>query len=242
MKDKHDAFGHGLYDYLNGIRGAEIIERDDGMVEPDGGPKVYFAEYRDWSPVEKKAIRYAQGRVLDIGCGAGRCLLYLKNKGFDVTGIDTSPLALKVCRKRGVKKVKLLSVTQVTPKLGIFDTLLMYGNNFGLMANPHRARWLFRRFVKITSARGRIIAAALSPYPTTTPEHLEYQKRNRKRGRPAGQIRLRVRYKRYVTPWLDWLLVSQKEMTDILRGTGWQPVKFIDGPQGRYAAIIEKTG
>ena len=43
MKDLQDVFGHGIYDYLHGIRGSEIIERDDGNFEVSGGPKAYFA-------------------------------------------------------------------------------------------------------------------------------------------------------------------------------------------------------
>ncbi len=111
MKDHQDAFGHGVYDYLNGVRGTEIVQRDDGNFELSGGPKAYFAEYKDWPSHEKKAIRYARGRILDVGCGAGRCLLYLQQKGFDVMGIDTSPLAIKVCRERGLRKVRRLSIT-----------------------------------------------------------------------------------------------------------------------------------
>ena len=96
MKYDQDAYGHAVFDYLKGMGGSEIGERDDGFVSPSGGPKVYFGNYRDWSPDQRKAMRYVRGRVLDIGCGAGRHSLYLQEKGFDVLGIDTSPLALKV--------------------------------------------------------------------------------------------------------------------------------------------------
>ncbi len=51
-------------------------------------------------------MEFVNGRVLDVGCGAGRHSLYLQKKGFDVLGIDVSPLAVKVCRLKGVKKLK----------------------------------------------------------------------------------------------------------------------------------------
>ncbi len=46
LKDHQDAYGHELLDYLNGITGSEIVERDDGYVDASGGAKDYFAEYK----------------------------------------------------------------------------------------------------------------------------------------------------------------------------------------------------
>ncbi len=240
LKDYQDAHGHEIYDYLNGKGGYEIVERDDGYIDASGGAKDYFAEYKDWPPHQKKAVRYARGRVLDIGCGASRCLLYLQQKGLDVMGIDISPLAVKVCKRRGIQNVQVLSITQVSSKLGVFDTIIMFGNNFGLFANRDRARWLLKRFYKVTSKKARIIAESGDPYQTNMPEHLEYHKRNRKRGRMAGQVRIRVRYKKYVTPWFDYLLVSREEMADILKGTGWRIERFFASTWAPYAVVIEK--
>jgi SAM-dependent methyltransferase len=240
LKDHQDAHGHEIYDYLNGKGGYEIVERDDGFIDVSGGAKYYFAEYKDWPPHQKKATQYARGRVLDIGCGAGRCLLYLQKKGLDAMGIDISPLAVKVCKKRGIQNVRLLSINQVSSKLGVIDTIIMYGNNFGLFSNRDRARWLLKRFHKITSGKARIIAESVDPYQTNIPEHLEYHKRNRKRGRMCGQVRIRVRYKKYVTPWFDYLLVSREEMADILKGTGWKIERFFVSAGAPYAVVIEK--
>jgi SAM-dependent methyltransferase len=93
-----------------------------------------------WPTRHRQAIRYAQGRVLDVGCGAGRHALYLQRKGLDVLGIDTSPLAVAVCRRRGLKNVRLMSVNQIGPGLGTFSTVLMLGNNFGLFLSRRAVR------------------------------------------------------------------------------------------------------
>lgn len=240
MKDQQDAHGNAMFDHLRGKGAFEIVERDDGFITPTNAPAVYFSKYRDWPVHERKAMRYARGKVVDIGCGAGRHALYLQEKGLDVLGIDTSPLAIKVCRRRGLKKTKLMSVSQISPKLGRFDTLLMFGNNFGLFESLNKARRLLKRFHGATSKEARIIAESTDPYKTDEPDHLEYHKLNRKRGRMSGQIRLRVRYKKYATPWFDYLLVSKDEMKEIMRGTGWQVKRFFDSKQAWYAAIIEK--
>jgi len=241
MKDHHDVSGHGVYDYLNGVEGFEIVERDDGNIVPSGGPKVYFSPYKDWPAIEKKAMRYVQGRVLDVGCGAGRHSLYLQKKGLQVVGIDNSPLAIEVCKRRGLNDSRVMSIGQVSSRLGMFDTILMLGGNFGLFGNIDRGRRLLRRFARITTRRARIVATTVDPYDTNDSVHLEYHERNRSRGRMPGQVRCRVRYKKYCSPWFDWLIVSRDEMRDMLDGTGWRLRRTIDGEGGRYIGVIGKV-
>ena len=242
MKNRRDAFGHALWDYLHGQgRGYEIVERDDGYVDVSGGWAMYLAAYPNWPTRHKHAMRYARGRVLDIGCGAGRHALYLQAKGFDVLGVDTSPLAVAVCRRRGLKNVRLISVNRVSPSLGTFGTVLMLGNNFGVFADPERARELLRNLYRTTDQDARIIAESIDIYQTDNPFHRSYHRRNKQRGRMAGQVRMRVRYQKYATPWFDYLLVSRKEMQKILRGTGWAVKHFIPPRGPFYVAVIIKV-
>jgi SAM-dependent methyltransferase len=46
-------------------------------------------------------------RTIDLGCGAGNYAIYLAGLGFDVTGVDSSPAAIKIAgenaKKRGVR-------------------------------------------------------------------------------------------------------------------------------------------
>jgi 2-polyprenyl-3-methyl-5-hydroxy-6-metoxy-1,4-benzoquinol methylase len=92
-RDLEDAFGHLMYDYLHGKdETGEIVEREDGFVNISGGGKVYFSAYDDWPDYEKTAMKYTKGRVLDIGCGAGRHALFLQERGLEVVAIDNSPL------------------------------------------------------------------------------------------------------------------------------------------------------
>lgn len=42
----------------------------------------------------------APGRAIDLGCGTGANILYLAQHGFESTGIDFSPIALRVARKQ----------------------------------------------------------------------------------------------------------------------------------------------
>ena len=204
------------------------------------GQESSFAEYRDWPSHLKRAMRFARGRVLDIGCGAGRHSLYLQKRGFEVLGTDISPLTIKVASSRGLKRAKATPIDNLTPRLGRFDTVLMLGNNFGLFGSIKRARCLLRRFKRLTSDKARIIAEFLDPYQTDSPVHLAYHRRNRRKYRMGGQVRIRVRFRDFKTPWFDYLMVSKKEMEDILNGTGWNVGRYLDSDGPTYVAIIEK--
>ncbi len=241
LKPEEDVFGQEMWAYYNGERASEIVERDDGYFDASrNGPEMYFSEFKDWHLVEQKAMEFVKGRVLDIGCGVGRHSLYLQRKGFDVFGIDSSPLAIQICRLRGLKKTKVMSIEDLNFKPNSFDTIIMMGNNFGLFGGFKKARSLLKKFHKMTSMNGLIIASTRDPYKTDNPDHLEYHIQNGERGRMSGQLRIRIRFRKCVGKWFDYLMVSKKEMEEILKGKGWKIKKFIDSDNAEYMAIIEK--
>jgi SAM-dependent methyltransferase len=240
LTKQQDAYGRLNWDHLHGKQTREIIERDDGFVDLSGGAPDYFLDFKDWGGHQRAAMKYVRGRVLDVGCGAGRCCLYLQKRGQPVVGIDVSPLAVKTCRARGVKDARVLAFTQIHRGLGRFDTILMMGNNFGLFGSRRRARWLLRRLHGLTTPDARIVAESNDVYQTKNPDHLRYHEFNRRRGRMSGQLRFRVRYASYCSPWFDYLMVSPDEMKGILAGTGWHVGRFLKSPGSPYVAVIEK--
>lgn len=243
LTESQDAFGMAVWDQYHGRPAFEIIERSDGSIRPSGGPSEYLAEFSKWQDHEKKAIKLARGRVLDIGCNAGRHALYLQENGHDVLGVDNSPLALETAILRGLRQTRLLSITELSGRLGRFDTILMLGNNFGLFENRTRARWLLRRFKGFTSPGARIIAESLDIHKAVDPDDLAYLARNRRKGRMSGQVRARCRYKTLATPWFDYLMVSKIEMEEIVSGTGWKVRRYFDSETSRptYIAIVERA-
>lgn len=225
--------GHGVF---------EIVERVDGFIAASNWPSRYISDYSSWTKRERQAIDRAKGRILDIGCGAGRFSLHLQEKGFDVTGIDNSRGAVKVCKLRGIQDVRLMAIDEIWKfKPRSFDTVIMMGNNFGLFGGFKKAKRLLGQLHAITAAEGQIIAEAADPYQTNEKLHLAYQRRNRAQGRMSGQLRIRIRHQNVVGAWFDYLLVSQKEMKEILSGTGWELAKILPDKGPGYTAIIKKT-
>lgn len=238
-----DAYGQQMWAFLKGGSPVEVVERDDGFVSVAQTTAYYFADVRRWCTLERQAIGFARGRTaLDVGCGAGRVALHLQAKGFRVTAIDNSPLAVRTATARGVKDARLLPFENISQlSSDSLDTVVMFGNNFGLFGSHARARRLLRALHRITRREAVLLAQSLDPYQTDDPAHLAYQRRNRRRGRMSGQIRIRIRFNQWVGPWFDYLLVSASEMSAILNGTGWDVDRFLtdDGP--RYMAVIRRV-
>ena len=148
----NDAFGAFLLAHHEpGRPSAELIERDDSFIDSGSRPGLYFSECGSWSPAERALVDLASGVVLDIGCGAGRHSLYLQNTGLRVVAIDKSPGAIKVCKLRGLRSTRVLPIEELRRLgRGSFDTVLMLGNNFGLLGSPRRGKRILRDLHAIT--------------------------------------------------------------------------------------------
>jgi hypothetical protein len=157
-----------------------------------------------------------------------------------VLGIDSSPLAIKICKLRGLKRARVMPIEGLNFKPNSFDTVIMLGSNFGLFGSFKKAKRLLKKLHKMTSKSGLIIASTRDTYETDNPDHLAYHKFNKKRGRMAGQLKLRIRFRKCVTRWFDYLIVSKTEMEEILKGTGWEIRAFIDSDDSAYIALLEK--
>lgn len=49
-------------------------------------------------------LRYVQnGQLLDVGCGVGAFIAYMKSAGWSVTGVDLDPKVIETCRAQGLE-------------------------------------------------------------------------------------------------------------------------------------------
>jgi SAM-dependent methyltransferase len=235
-----DAYGAGvLAAHTAGAHGEMLVERDDGLLMVDA--LDYLAPARRWVAIERRMLRLVRGRVLDVGCGPGRVGLELQRRGHDVVGIDTSPGAVELARTRGLDGAHVLSLEQLDERFGAFDTVVLAGNNLGLLGAPAHGRRLLRRLRTLTTPGARIVGSTLDPLATEDPLHLGYHARNRERGRPAGLVRLRIRYRDVATPWFDYRFFTRPELEEHAADAGWRLVATITGDGPRYVGVLERT-
>lgn len=242
MVTTNDVFGRALWDWARGGTVPEVIERVDGYFESGAGAPVYLAPLKEWPTAERHAMRYVRGRVVDVGCGSGRVALHLQRRGLEVVGLDRSALALRAAKLLGVHSLWRASLDDLVERLEEFDSVVLFGNNFGLFESPERARTLLATWAECAKPRTRIFAESTNAYGGAAPAiDRAYYRRNRANGRSPGEVQLRYRYGDLVSPWFTWLFVSRGEMRAIVRGTGWRVARILgDHPSEPYVAILEK--
>lgn len=237
-----DIFGRALLDWARGGTDPETIERHDGTTDAGGGHEFYLAPFGRWPSAERQAMGEVRGRVLDVGCGAGRVTLHLEGRGIDVVGMDQSRLAIRAARLRGVRQTRCASLDTLLPLIGSFDTIVLFGNNFGMFGTRERLRRDLTRWAAATPPGARILAESTNPYCGGAPAmDRAYYHRNKSAGRLPGSVTLRTRYRGDVGDWYRWLFVSRTEMRTLLRGTGWRIARILgDAPSEPFVAVLEK--
>lgn len=236
----YELYARAMLDFWMGKRVKVEFEREDGLVT-SSAIRSYFAPANQWPRLEREAMRFVRGRVLDLGCGPGRHALWLQSRGHDVVGLDASPTQVALAQIRGVREAYLGDVRRIPKGLGTFDTAIMMGNNLGIAGDMPAMRRFLRDLRGVMRRDGRLVGHSRIP-GTWSEDHLPYVKRNLKRGRPPGQITLRVRYKGQVGDWFDLLLISPEEVARLAQQTGWELVHVVwEGGYvpGDYAAVLE---
>ena len=210
-----------MKDAADGIEREYNIERSDGREETHP-VSDYMLPLLQWDDLERLGIQHVKGKVLDIGCGTGRVLIYLQNLGHEVVGIDLATGAVEASKKKGIKNVYQMSAADLKFADAEFDTIVMYGNNFGVLGDEESIIKMLQTFHRITTEDGLIIAGSSDVAKTDVQVHLDYHKQNVERNRPKGLIKLRVKYKGLVGDWSKLLLASPEEMEYLAEKSGWK--------------------
>lgn len=64
-------------------------------------------------------------RILDAGCGTGGTIQFLKKAGFaNVYGVDVNKNAIRYCKKRAIKNIKIGNINNLAFKKNNFDAII----------------------------------------------------------------------------------------------------------------------
>ena len=116
--------------------------------------------------------RMGLGRVLDVGCGIGRCLAFLDGNG---VGIDHNPTSVEFCRRRGLEAYTPSEFDQLSP--GLFDSLLL--SHVLEHTSPEESQHLLSQYLPFVRTGGKLVL--ITPQPSgqrSDPTHVRYLDRD----------------------------------------------------------------
>ena len=163
--------------------------RHDGRLRTAAGQRTALPLRRWLAPADaadRRALEHAAAPVLDVGCGPGRLLAALASQGRDATGIDVSPVAVRLARRRGGQVVQT-SVFSPRVPAGAWASVLLLDGNIGIGGDPER---LLARAAELLRPGGEAIVEVDPP------------------GGGASVVGVRLEGAGAVGPWFDWARVD----------------------------------
>ena len=154
MIEKQDPIGHAIADFHATGKAGRLRVLSPTLVDDEIPVKTLFRPFGEMPAIEQEALRRANGRILDVGAGAGCHSLALQAMGKRVTAIDISPLAVATMRKRGVKEVLEQDVFTLNGK---FDTILMLMNGIGIVGTLARMDAFFMQVDHLLNDGGQLL-------------------------------------------------------------------------------------
>lgn len=162
-----DLFGEVLSDYYKGNRKEKFYFLIDGK-KSLFDVAYYFDGFAKMSSLEKKMIGLVKGKVLDVGCGAGRHSLEIQ-KDHEVLGIDISDKNIEVARLRGVKNCISGNFFEIELDEK-YDTITLFENGLGMAEEIERVEKLLKKATSLLSKDGQILTIGRFPFDRSIAE------------------------------------------------------------------------
>ena len=229
-----DLFGQAILDYQT-QNAPEDLVTETNISEADEMSVAYlFRTHQDMPKIEKKALQFAKGKILDVGCGAGSHSLYLQQKGFDVTAIDISPNAIKACQLRGVKDARVQHLLEL--KNEQFDTILLLMNGTGIFGTLAETSKYLQKLKSLLTPNGQILIDSSDIiYMFDQDEDGAYMV-------PAhgyyGELTFNVSYKGQTEDTFPWLYLDYNTLQNAAHANALQCELLLEGNHFDYLAKL----
>ena len=231
-----DLFGKAIYDYQINNHPEDLIT-ETSISEPDEMSVAYlFRNYMEMPEIEQKALTLSNGRVLDVGCGAGSHSLYLqKEKLLEVMSIDISAHAVEACRLRGLKSVLIMDVMDL--KKERFDTILLLMNGTGIFGKLSKVTDYLQQLKSLLNPGGQILIDS-SDIIYMFDEDEDGGKWIPSDNDYYGELTFTLHYKKETEAPFDWLYLDYNTLQNAAIANGLECELIQEGEHFDYLARL----
>jgi SAM-dependent methyltransferase len=232
-----DILGKALQDYQNGNY-TEDITTETNISEEDALPLPYlFRDFDNMPALEQTALKYCEGSVFDVGCGAGSQALYLQQKGHQVTAIDISEGAITVAKQRGVNNARKTSVLDF--KNETFHTILILMNGTGIFQKMEFVAIYLQHLKTLLKKDGQILIDSSDlKYMYGTFETEEGEGIIVPPERYYGELEFTMAYKNEKSAPFPWLYLDKERFALMAQNNGFKFKILYEGENFDYLAQL----
>lgn len=219
-------FGLALNAYFKGATDTQLsIHQEDGSISKMP-VSVFFRTEEELPPLESFALDLCQGKILDVGAGAGSHSLILQNEGFEVHPIDVSDEAVSVMKARGLTQAKTVSFLDFNVEEK-FDTVLFLMNGIGLCEKLTHLEKHLSHAKSLCKDDGQILLDSSSLIDPET--ELEQS---------AAEINYQLEFDGHFGAHYSWLYINQQTLMQAANNCGLHTQIIYEEEDGSYLARL----
>lgn len=234
--DKKDPIGKAIWDYHTQNSPEDIVVESD-LVEDDYLPIDYlFRGYNSFPKLEVTAMEYCKGKILDVGAAAGPHAKFLIENGFDVSTIESSPLAHRYLKEVLPKTTHYSSRIQEL-NTGKYDTLLLLMNGIGLAGTTDNVTPFLKHLASLLNPGGSILCDSTDVQNVFEDEdgglwvdlNANYY----------GEFKFNMKYKGSASGWFSWVYLDVKNLEKFANEAGLQ-LTLLDDDENSFLVQLKK--
>jgi 2-polyprenyl-3-methyl-5-hydroxy-6-metoxy-1,4-benzoquinol methylase len=231
-----DLFGKAILDFQTNNSPEDLITETTISEEDEMSVAYLFRSYDEMPNLEQKALQLAEGRILDVGCGAGSHSLTLQNdRNLDVTSIDISANAIQACTLRGLKKAKVQDV--MTLENEKFDTILLLMNGAGMCGKLKNIPNFLLKLKSLLNPGGQILLDS-SDIIYMFDDDEDGGKWIPSNNNYYGEIIFNISYKGEKEKPFDWMFIDYNTLQNAAFANGLECKLILEGEHYDYLAKL----
>lgn len=226
-------FGRALWDfYKNENPETLFLHNNYGSVE-EMPVEIFFRGPDDFPELEHLALAFTDGKILDIGAGAGSHALYLQEQGKEVYALESCKAACEIMRDRGVQNVIHADIFEFGGEK--YDTLLLMMNGIGLAGSLENVVRLLEHAKTLLNPGGQLL------FDSSDISYL-YKDGTVKKPKTHyfGEVGFQYEYKNQKGTPFPWVYIDQDTLGALGKADGWAVQILFEDGEDQYLARMEQ--
>ena len=230
-----DLFGKAMLDFQTNNSPSALVTETNISEQDEMSVAYLFRSYQEMPKLEQKALQLSNGKILDVGCGAGSHGLYLQNeKNLQVTAIDISENAIKTCLLRGLNNAKVQNILDLENQN--FDTILLLMNGTGIFGTLKEIPKFLQKLKSLLNPNGQILIDS---------SDIIYMFDDNEEGgkwipgdKYYGELTFTISYKNQTETPFPWLYLDYNTLQNAAHANGLRCELIMEGDHFDYLAKL----